>query len=201
MIAFDFDRAKTRQRLTSYGMIVLGGFALMLLPWVLSLSRVIGQSWGWAIVVFILLIGVHLSDYARWLGICWRGLRRQGAALVVNQAGLVDNASEYALGQLTWDEIEKMYPWDWNSRLLVGWWRIMPIISKQRGIVVILKDGVNFQHLLRSKSKIIRLLSKQWYVAGRGRWLFIPEMVLTVTADEMMTQLNRFYSAEVRGAV
>ena len=201
MIAFDFDRAKTQRQLMTYSAILLGGFVLMLLPWVLSLSRVIGQSWGWAITVFILLIGVHLTDYARWLGICRRGLRRQGTALVVNQAGIIDNASEYTLGQLNWGEIEKMYSWDWNSRIFVNWWRRMPIISKQRGVMVIFKDGVDFSPRLRDKPWIIRSSFNDRFTRGRRRWIFIPDILLTVTADELMAQLNRFYIAEVRGAV
>lgn len=200
MIAFDFDRAKIRRRLATYSAVVLGGYASMFLAWGLSQFHAIGQDWGWVTTVFILFVGLHVTDYARWLGICRRGLRRKGTALVVNQAGIVDNASEYILGQLNWDEIEKMCPWDWNSRLFVNWWRRMPIISRQRGVMVIFKAGVDFSPRLRDKSWIIRSSFSDRFTRGRERWIFIPDALLTVTADELMVQLNRFYIAEVRGA-
>lgn len=200
MIAFDFDRAKMRRRLATYSVVLLAGIAFMFFG--LSLSHLVGQGWvGWLVLVLIYVVWIHLIEPLRWVGVLWRGLRRQEAAIVVNQSGVVDNASEYVLGQLSWDEIEKMYPYDWNSRLLLNWWKRMPVISKQRGIAVVVKDGIDLQHLVHGKSRLIRSLTRQWYVSGRGRWLFIPEMVLAVTADELMKSLNDFYTTQVRGPV
>lgn len=201
MIAFDFDRAKMRRRLIIYSVILVGGLLLVALSGGWALSHIAGLGWT-RIIIFVLMITtlVRLIDYARWVGAFGRGVRRKGPAIVINEVGVVDNASDIAPGQLAWGEIEKIYPCDWNSRLLVDRWTKMPVISKQRGVTVILKDGVDFQHLLLKRPKIIRLLSKEWYASGRGRWLFIPETMLTVTADELMRQLNSFYVAEVRGA-
>ena len=197
MIAFDFDRAKMGRRLATYSAILLGGFAFMFLG--LPLSHSVGTGWEWSILALTLLVVMHVLPYLLWVGIITRGLRRKGAAIIVNQIGIIDNASDYTLGQLGWEEIEKMYPWDWKSRLLSDRWEKMPVLSKERGIVVELKDGVDLQRLLLGKPRFIRSLTRPWYVGGRGRWLFIPEMVLTVTADDLMTRLNDFYTTQVRG--
>ncbi len=198
MISFDFDRAKMRRRLTFYS-ISSGAFLSILFPGYWASSHVYGISWaGWLVLAIMFIVGVPLIQNARWVGAFGRGLKRKGAAVIVNKNGIVDNASDCAVGSLAWDEIETMYRWDLNSRLLVNWWERMPVISRQRGIVVILKDSANLQRLLLAKPRLIRLLSKQWYVSGRRRWLFIPEAMLTVSADELMRRLNLFYVTEVR---
>ena len=201
MISFDFDRAKTRRWIVRYSIVFIGGLLLVALSGGYALSHVTGLGWARIVVlVLVAAVSVHLPDYARWAGVFGRGMRREGPALVINEAGIVDNASDIALGQLAWGEIEKIYLCEWKARLLVDRWTKMPVISKQRGVTVLLKDSVDFQHLLLEKPRIVRLLSKQWYASSRGRWLFIPDALLTVTADELMAQLNRFYVTEVRGA-
>jgi hypothetical protein len=200
MIAFDFDRAKMRRRLATYSVVLLAGIAFMFFG--LSLSHLVGQGWvGWLVLTLIIVVEVHLLDYAVWVGVLGRGLRRKEPALVINETGIIDNASDIAPGQLAWGEIEKMYPCDLNSRLLLNWWTKMPVISKQRGITVILKGGVDLQRCLTGKPKFVQSLTRQWHVSGRGRWLFIPEMALAVTADEAMQRLNDFYTTQVRGPV
>ena len=204
MIAFEFDRPKMRRRLAAYSVILLGGLGLVTLLGLFSSSHhgSAGRSWTWWLVLVLMaLLEVRLLDYVLWVGVLIRGLRRQKAAFVVNEAGIIDNASESAVGQLAWGEIEKMYPSNWNSRLLLNWWKRMPVISRQRGVVVVLKDDVDLQHCLAGKSKLVRSLMRQWYESGRGRWLFIPEMAIAVTADEMMTRLNDFYATQVREPV
>ena len=199
MISFDFDRIKTKRRLTLYMAAVLGGLAFMFLSWDLSLFGVIGQGWGWVILVLALFVATHSAFYAQWIGILGRGLRRSGAAIVVNQYGIVDNASDYILGQLTWAEIEKMYSCDWKTRLITDRWKRMPVLTKERGVVIILKDDVDFETRLRGKSWIIKPAFKEKFKRGREHWVFVPDVLLTVTADELMVQLNRFYVTEVRG--
>ncbi len=201
MIAFDFDRAKTRRRLTTYNAIVLGSLAFMLLCWDLSLLHVISRGWAWILLVPILFIAVHTTSYAQWIGVLGRGLKRSGSAVIVNRDGVVDNASDYALGQLTWAEIEKMYPWDWKTWLLVNKPSKMPVLSKERGIVIIFKDEVDFEPRFRGKPWITRSAYKEKLGRGRKRWVFIPDALLTVTADELMTRLNDFYRTQVKGPV
>ncbi len=196
MISFDFDRAKMRRRLSVYSAIVLGAIVFGV-----TLFHVAGRGWAeWAVLGLVYALLPSYFGTMQWVGVLVRGLKRADEAVCVNQKGLVDNASGYALGQLAWDEIEKMYPSDLDIRLFASWWDRMPVISKQRGVVVMLKDGVDFQRCLRGKPKLIQSLSRPWYAAGRRRWLFIPEMALAVTADELMTRLNAFYIAEMRSA-
>lgn len=75
----------------------------------------------------------------------------------------------------------------------------MPVLTKERGVVIILKDDVDFETRLRDKSWIIKLAFKEKFKRGLERWVFVPDVLLTVTADELMVQLNRFYVTEVRG--
>ena len=75
----------------------------------------------------------------------------------------------------------------------------MPVLFKQHGISIVLKDSADLRPLLANKPRWIRRLSQEWYRPHKGRWLFVPETVLPVTADELMRQLNKFYVAEVRG--
>jgi len=201
MIGFDFDRAKTRQRLATYSAILLGSFAFMLLSWDLLLVRVIGQNWAWVVLVLISFVALHTTSYSQWVGTLGRGLRRRGTALVINQEGIVDNASDYTLGQLTWGEIEKMYPWDWKTWLLVNRPSKMPVLTKERGIVIVFKDEIDFEPRYRNKPWITRSAYKEKLGRGRKRWIFIPDVLLTVTADELMTRLNDFYTTQVRGPV
>lgn len=199
MISFDFDRANIRRRLIFYGALFLVGITFVILSTGWFLSRAGGTGWLRALAILVIIaFEVRLVEGAWWVGVLSRGIRRKDAAIVVNDNGVVDNASVYALGELAWNEIEKIYPSDWNSRLIPNW-KKTPVISRQRGIVVILKDSANLQRLLLAKPRLTRLLSKQWYVSGRRRSLFIPEAMLTVSADELMRRLNLFYVTEVRG--
>jgi len=75
----------------------------------------------------------------------------------------------------------------------------MPVLTKERGVVIILKDDVDFEARLRGKSWIIKPAFKEKFKRGREHWVFVPDVLLTVTADELMVQLNRFYVTEVRG--
>lgn len=114
-----------------------------------------------------------------------RGLRQKTPAVVISHAGITDNASQFAFGQLTWDQIETMYPDEVKLHLITSWWTKLPVVFRQRGVAIWLKNDAN--------------LSNVWYRSGKRRWLFIPEMVLPMTAKDLMTQLNTFYVAEVRG--
>jgi hypothetical protein len=197
MISFDFDRPTMRRRLTAYSAVLLAWMAPAFFG--LALAHAATGWAGWLALGLMWVIVTHSIQYATWVGALSRGLRRKTPAVVVNRDGIVDNASPYALGQLGWDEIEKMYPGDWTVRLFGGRSRRMPVINKQRGIAVILKDGVDLQRCLVGKPKFVRSMARPWYARERGRWLFIPEMMLTVPADELMRQINHFYTTQVLG--
>ena len=199
MLAFEFDRAKMRRKFGLYTAASAGGIALTAAVIVWGNSHF--GSHNWASIAILLLASVvfgNFIDYLRWAGILGRSLMRQGTAVVINREGLVDNATDYALGQITWSEIEKMYPWSWKNHLVSDWLQKMPVICEQRGLMIVLKDGADFQDRLRHKSWIRREAFKSLFVRGQKRWLFVPEMLLDTSAGDLMKRLNGFYSAEVR---
>ena len=126
------------------------------------------------------------------------GLRKKVPAIVVDHGGVADNASQFALGQLAWDQIEKMYPWTWIMRLFENRWLRMPAIYTERGFVIVLKNNPDLTAQIQSKSWIKRTPFEVEWARGR-RWLFVPEAVLPVTVNALMEQINKFYIAEVRG--
>ena len=75
----------------------------------------------------------------------------------------------------------------------------MPIIFRQRGLVIMLKESADLRPLLENKPRSGRWIGREWYQPGKRRWLFVPEAVLPMSAEDLMTQLNKFYIAEVRG--
>lgn len=201
MISVGFNRPKMRSCLVTYGALLVAEVAVAVIACCLSMSHSAFPQWAqWLMLPLMFLMLVPIFEYTQWVGDLWRGLKRKNPAFIINQTGIVDNASNFCLGQLTWDEIQKMYPWDWNSRLILNWWTKMPITIKQRGVVILLKDGVDFQHRVRRNPWIVRLLMKGWCMKERKRWLFIPEMLLDVTAEEFMQGINSFYISQVRNA-
>ena len=124
------------------------------------------------------------------------GLKRRGAALVVNHTGIVDNATEYVLGQIAWAEIEKMYPSVLATPLLTNWWK-MPTVDRQRGVVVVLKDGVDFHSRTGRRARFVKSALNTRFGPDKSRWLFIPEMLLATTAGDVIRRLNEFYVTQV----
>ena len=198
MIAFEFDRTKMRRKLTMYSALLIGWAVsvALLYNWVIPYTKSISCT-RYIVMVVVLLAFGNFLEYLRWIGIFGRGLRRQGKALVVNNLGIMDNATDYTLGQLTWAEIEKMYPWNRTTRLFGNRWQKMPVICRERGIVIYLKEGVSLQTRLQSKSWIRRSSFEAEWSQGK-RWLFISESLLDTPADELMRRLNAFYVAQVR---
>jgi hypothetical protein len=199
MIAFEFDRARTLWKLTLYVLAFVGSVMVIALLCNYTITCIGQGRWIlWWVVMLVIGAGfVNSLDYIHWIGIFWRSLRHHGSALVVNKIGIIDNATDYTLGQLTWAEIEKMYPWDWTSRLFGNRWPKMPVICRQRGIVICLKEGVSLQTRLQDKSWIRRASFNAEFAQSK-RWLFIPEMLLATSADTLMEHLNEFYVTQVR---
>ena len=200
MIAIEFDRPKMRGYLMKSLALFFGWVVIPALAWGALQSRVSPRGWlHWLALLLFVLMAVHGVEFVQYLGVLVRGSTKRMPAVVINHAGILDNSSYFALGQLTWNEIQEMYPYEAKSRMLTNWWTKMPVISRVRGVMIILKDSADLRHLIENRPHWIRALSAKWYRPCKGRWLFIPEMVLPVTADELMGQINRFYVAEVRG--
>ncbi len=88
--------------------------------------------------VGVLMIGIpYFSGYVSSLR---RAFQRNEPAMILNKTGLVDYASGYMVGQLAWDEIQSMYPWTREHRLLPNRFFRTPIIAKHRFFCVVLKE-------------------------------------------------------------
>lgn len=199
MIAFEFDHAGMWRRLVLRGMATLAGFALLAAFCYLLRFQLGRLTWREGLLLaFVIVAFPAYQENTRWMDLLLSGLRRRGAALVIDPAGIVDNATEYALGQIAWSEIEKMHTGVWATPLLTNWWK-MPAVDRQRGVVVVLKDGIDFHSRAGAGSKLARAALKSQLWQGRGRWLFVPEMLLATTADDVIKQLNKFYIAQVKG--
>ena len=146
MIAFEFDRAKMRTAYKHLLAVCLSVFLVVTVLGGLLLLHAAAIGWlKWAVRISILLILLQLLDFAPYGGVLHRGLRKRLPAVVINQIGIVDNSSQFALGQLEWDQIEKMYPYEIKSRLIINWWTKMPVIFRQRGVAIILKDSADLR--------------------------------------------------------
>ena len=164
MIAFEFDRAQMRQKFAIYSLIFYGGMALILLLLMFNLAY---KSWASLIVTLILAVAaVYLMVYGHWTYIFRIGLKQRSSAIIVNSLGVVDNASNYALGQLLWPEIEKMYPQTITYRLFGSRWQKMPVVSSYRRIVIVLKEGVDVQARLQQKSWSVKYTFKEQFKRG-----------------------------------
>lgn len=143
-----------------------------------------------------IVVGACVPYFLGATSTLWRGLRCGEPAIVINKAGIVDHASTYMVGQLAWDEIQRMHPWTMERRVLPNRFFKMPI-ARHPGFVIVLKDKAYLERLPRTKAFQIKIDN----FTGHGRWIFVPGTYLDITPGELMTQLNRFYIAEVRGAV
>ena len=143
-----------------------------------------------------IVVGTCVPYFLGAVSTLWRGLRFGEPAIVINKVGIVDHASTYMVGQLAWDEIQRMHPWTMERRVLPNRFFKTPI-ARHPGFVIVLKDRAYLRGLSQIKSFWIKVDD----ITGRGRWLFVPAKSLGVTPGELMAQLNRFYIAEVRGAV
>lgn len=186
MLAFEFDRAGIRQQYKTCRVILLS-FALCGVLWGVFLTHHL--FWACNLLGILVLVTVFSSSaFVRrhdLLARCWK---RQEPALIVNPEGIIVNALSQPSGQIAWQDIEKMYPTELTERLFRSIWQKMPVVSKQRGLAIILKAGTDFQRRYRD--------SGIWKV----EWLFIPETLLTTTADDVMVRLNKFYVTQVREA-
>lgn len=186
MLAFEFDRDRIRQQFNA-SQIILVSFALCGMLW--GVFRLHHLFWVCDLIAVLFLVTVFSSSaYLRRHDLLARCCKRSGPALIVNPDGIIVNALSQTSGQIAWQDIEKMYPMELTERLFQSNWQKMPVVSKQRGLAIILKTGTDFQQRYRD--------SGRWKV----QWLFIPEMMLTTTADGVIGRLNEFYIAQVRGA-
>lgn len=200
MIAIEFDRPKMRRFFVKFLLIFFGVTGTVVLAVALLEPYTATPQWlGWLVLLFAVAVFAQVVVFLEHAGTLGRGLAKKASAVIINSSGVVDNASRLAPGQLAWVEIERMYPYEVKTHLIAAQWKKIPVTTRQRGVAILLKDSADLRHLLVAKPWLIRLLQKEWYRSRKRRWLFIPEMVLPVTAHDLMRQINTFYVAEVRG--
>lgn len=199
MISFEFNRAKMRFVRAKLLVTYFGTALLALSAWGLLQPHLHKNDWLRLLsTVLLCLILREVMVFLQLIALISQGLRKKTPAVVIDQRGVVDNASQFAFGRLTWDQIEKMYPWIWTMRLFGNRWLKMPVIRTEHGVVIVLKDNPDLRARIQSKSWLKKTSFDIEFARGR-RWLFIPETVLPVTAKALMEQINTFYIAEVRG--
>ena len=187
MLAFEFDRARIRQQFNIYQKaLLLVSLFFLVCGGLWFAYRIHHRFWASDLAAVLVLVTACASSSAisRQHDLLMRCWKRSGPALVVNANGIIVNALNQPSGQITWQDIEKMYPMELKERLFRSTWEKMPMLSKQRGLAIILKTGTDFQRSYRD--------SGIWKV----HWLFIPELLLTTTADDVMIRLNEFYIAQ-----
>ncbi len=162
---------------------------------------VMAKGWPNRILGFLGLfeIGVLIAGtpyLVSYLSTLRRSLRLGEPALVINRTGIVARASGYMVGQLAWDEIQKMHLWTDERRLISNRFFKTRIIARYRMIVIVMKDKSYLQRLPRVTAFQIKIDNR----CRNGGLVFVPEYLLEITSDEVMTRLNAYYIAEVRGA-
>jgi len=180
-------------------------FCVLLLPMIVFLGGgaihlTLTKSWpnrllGSLGLLEVVLLAALLPYFFGYVSTLRQAFQRNEPAMTANKTGVVDHASGYRVGQIAWDEIQRMGPWTREVRLLSNRFFKTPIIAKHRFFVIALKDRAYLERLPRFTSFCLKMDTNH----GQGRWLLVPEYLLEITSDEVMTRLNRFYTTQVRG--
>lgn len=136
------------------------------------ISGVVMSAW---LIIFIGLATLPAGQLA-WTQT--KTLKQNLPALVVDRDGIVDNASNYMLGRISWVEVESV----------IATSRYAPHIQKTfPGIAIVLKNkGV----LLRKKPKIMSVWMQQDDEIKKKRQVFIPQGRVDVPVEELAARLD-----------
>jgi hypothetical protein len=147
------------------------------------ISGVVMSAW--------LIIFIGLATLPAWqLAQCQtRVLSQNAPALIVDQDGIVDNASNYVLGRITWPEVESVIA---TSRYAPNIQQTFP------GIAIVLK---NKDMLLRKKPKILAMWMQMDDEIKQKRQVFIPQARLDVPVEELVAQINNFHQQLRSGSI
>ncbi|MGI4788167.1 MAG: STM3941 family protein [Janthinobacterium lividum] len=129
-----------------------------------------------------LIVFIGLATVPAWqlASLQTKILKHNSPAIIVDQNGIQDNASNYAFGFIPWSEVETV--------TLTS--RYAPNIKKTfSGIAIVLK---NKDMLLRKKSKLFAM----WLMADdevkKKRQVFIPQDRIARPIEEVVEQINNF---------
>lgn len=106
-------------------------------------------------------------------------LKERLPALVINEQGIQDNASNYVFGSLPWNEIDTVSVES----------RYAPNINKTfTGVAIALK---NKELLLKKKPSILRMWLKMEKEISEKRWVFIPQGRIEMPVEEVVRLANQ----------
>lgn len=107
-------------------------------------------------------------------------LKQNLPALIVDRNGIVDNASNYMLGRISWVEVESV----------IATSRCAPNIQKTfPGVAIVLK---NKDTLLRKKPKIMAMWMQLDDEIKKKHQVFIPQGRIDVPVEELVARINDF---------
>ncbi len=131
-------------------------------------------------ICVVLMIGLPILP-AWQLACCQtKVLKNDLPALVVDQEGIQDNASNYTFGRITWTEIES----------ITATSRYAPRIKEAfPGVAIVLKDR---NSLLQKKSKMVAMWMQSDDEIMKKRQVFIPQGRLRLPVDEVVKFASEF---------
>jgi hypothetical protein len=197
-VIIPFNKIGLRRWTIFYG--VTASFSGLISIAMAVLSLYLAWNGQWSLFLLYLVGCIFMSFLTVYVVQEWLFLVRQtkenSPAFVVTETGIEDYASAYRAGPLSWDEIERMYPAVLEPRLFTH--RLLKKFPHRRSRVLCIRlknKGAFLNRLPRLRSWSASIDS----LTGGGRWVVVPERLLSSSVDEVMRQLNRFYIARVRG--
>lgn len=105
MLAFEFDYAKMRHSMIKLFAAYFGTAVLAASAWGLLQPHLHRNDWLRLLsTVFLCLVVRQVMVLVEPMAIISSGLKKKTPAIIVDQIGIVANASQFALGQLAWDQ-------------------------------------------------------------------------------------------------
>ena len=199
-LSFNYDSRVLRRRCLA---LLWALAAIVVTVWTLVLANGLYHSRVWLAVALVAefaalftLSGLPLYHVRSYLCCGWNYVRSK-PAVVVTKDGPSFNACDLLYGRIAWHEIERMQPWTRERRLFANRLFRTPAAYQDKGVVIIFKEHL----LVRRKPWMRKMLLKGETAAEPGKWMFLPENLLEVPAEEFIRRVNRFYTAQVRGPV
>ncbi len=135
----------------------------------------------------ILFIGLATLPACQLAWTQTKTLKQNLPALIVDRDGIVDNASNYMLGRISWVEVESV----------IATSRYAPNIQKTfPGVAIVLK---NKDTLLRKKPKIMAMWMQLDDEIKKKHQVFIPQGRIDVPVEELVARINDFRQQRASG--
>ena len=158
----------------------LGVYAAIIDP----TQRKIGIIFATGSLMLPLLVGILAWPGMQRAKSSAKTLKESQPALVVNQAGVQDNSSTYAVGFIPWEEIASVI-----STTQYSWDRYQGVKRAWPGIAFVVKD---MNSLLRRQPILMsQEMRMDPNVSARSQ-IFIPQAMLDADVNELVIEINNF---------